>query len=59
MRVKTKVGKLEELKRVINNLWKWSLELFWKACELLGKALHWFTHISIQQISDSNSLLML
>ena len=44
MRVKTKVGKLEELKRVINNLWKWSIKLYWKACELLGKALHWFTH---------------
>ena len=44
MRVKTKYGILEEMKRTINSLWEFSIQLYWKYCELLGKALNKFAH---------------
>lgn len=44
MKVKTKSGMLEEMRRTLDSLFEFTIKLFWKACELLGKALHWFTH---------------
>lgn len=43
MRVLTKQGALEALKRTLDSLWEWSIKLYWKYCELLGKALNKFT----------------
>ena len=43
MRVLTKQGALEALKRTLDSLWVWSVKLYWKYCELLGKALNKFT----------------
>ena len=44
MKVKTKYGMLEEMRRWLNSLWEWSIHLYWKYCELLGKALNKFTY---------------
>ena len=44
MKVKTKSGMLEEMRRWLNSLWEWSIKLYWKYCELLGKALNKFTY---------------
>lgn len=42
MRVKTRYGMLESLRRYLNSLWEWSIRLYWKYCELMGKALNKF-----------------
>jgi N-acetylmuramoyl-L-alanine amidase len=42
MRVLTKQGALEKLKQTLDDLWEWSIKLYWKYCELLGKALNKF-----------------
>ena len=44
MKVKTRYGMLEEMRRWLNSLWEWSIRLYWKYCELLGKALNKFTY---------------
>ena len=44
MRVYTKQGILENLKKTLNELYVWSIKLYWKYCELLGKALNKFTY---------------
>ena len=44
MKVKTRYGMLEEMRRTLNSLWEFSVRLYWKYCELLGKALGWFRY---------------
>ena len=44
MRVYTKQGILENLKKTLNELYVWSIKLYWKYCEILGKALGWFRY---------------
>ena len=44
MKVKTRYGMLEEMKRTLDSLWEFSVRLYWKYCELLGKALGWFRY---------------
>ena len=44
MIVKTRYGMLEELIRTLNSLWEFSVRIFWKATEFLGKAIGWFAH---------------
>ena len=44
MKVKTRYGMLEEMRRTLNSLWEFSVRLYWKYCELLGKALNKFTY---------------
>lgn len=44
MKVKTRYGILEEMRRTLNSLWEFSVRLYWKATEFLGKAIGWFAH---------------
>lgn len=44
MKVKTRYGMLEEMRRTLNSLWEFSVRLYWKAIEFLGKAIGWFAH---------------
>ena len=34
MKVKTRYGMLEEMRRTLNSLWEFSVRLYWKYCEL-------------------------
>lgn len=44
MRVKTRYGMLEEMRRTLNSLWEFSVRLYWKATEYIGKAVGLFVH---------------
>ena len=44
MKVKTRYGMLEEMRRTLNSLWEFSVRLYWRATEFLGKALNKFTY---------------
>ena len=44
MKVKTKYGMLEEMRRTLDSLFEFTIKLYWKATEFLGKAIGWFAH---------------